>query len=99
MRFATITAMTMLLSGVAQAQPQATPRLSGPLQQTIAPGLADYTDEVLFGEVWPGPGLSQRDRSLVVISVLIATNKPAQLRGTLGGRWTMGSRRLKHRVY
>lgn len=84
MKLATLCATGMLLAGIAQAQPQATPRLSGPIQQTIAPGLADYTDKVLFGEVWPGPGLSQRDRSLVVITVLIATNKPAQLRGHLG---------------
>ena len=30
----------------------------------IAPALADYTDRVLFGEVWERPGLSPRDRSL-----------------------------------
>jgi 4-carboxymuconolactone decarboxylase len=66
-----------------QAQ-QAEPRPSGPVQQRVAPGMAAYTDEVLFGQVWPGPGLSQRDRSLVVIAALIATDKPAQLRGHLG---------------
>lgn len=63
---------------------------SGPLQQKVAPGLAAYTDEVLFGEVWPGDGLSPRDRSLAVISVLIATNKPAQLKGHLGRALTNG---------
>ncbi|WP_438852157.1 (R)-mandelonitrile lyase [Brevundimonas nasdae] len=67
----------------AQAQ-QAEPRPSGPVQQRIVPGMAAYTDEVLFGQVWPGPGLSQRDRSLVVIAALIASDKPAQLRGHLG---------------
>ncbi|MBA4806459.1 carboxymuconolactone decarboxylase family protein [Brevundimonas sp.] len=46
--------------------------------------MAAYTDEVLFGQVWPGPGLTQRDRSLMVISALIAIDKPAQLRGHLG---------------
>lgn len=66
-----------------QAQ-QAEPRPSGPVQQRVAPGMAAYTDEVLFGQVWPGPGLSQRDRSLVVIAALIANDKPAQLRGHLG---------------
>lgn len=59
-------------------------RPSGPLQQRLVPGMAKYTDEVLFGEIWPGEGLSPRDRSLAVISVLIATSKPAQLRGHLG---------------
>jgi 4-carboxymuconolactone decarboxylase len=63
---------------------------SGPLQQKLAPGLAGYTDNVLFGQVWPGAGLSPRDRSLVVISVLIATNKPAQLQGHLGRGLTNG---------
>ena len=67
----------------AQAQ-QAEPRPSGPVQQRVAPGMAAYTDEVLYGQVWPGLGLSPRDRSLVVIAALIATDKPAQLRGHLG---------------
>jgi 4-carboxymuconolactone decarboxylase len=57
---------------------------SGALQQKIAPGLATLTDDVLFGDVWMRPELSPRDRSLVTISVLIATGKPAQLAGHLG---------------
>jgi 4-carboxymuconolactone decarboxylase len=79
-------AASLLTAGAAEAQPQpqTSGRPSGPVQQKIAPGLAGYTDEVLFGAVWPSPELSQRDRSLVVISTLIATNKPAQLRAHLG---------------
>jgi 4-carboxymuconolactone decarboxylase len=38
----------------------------------IAPALADYTDNVLFGDVWKRPGLSPRDRSLVTVASLIA---------------------------
>ena len=38
----------------------------------IAPALATYTDEVLFGDVWERAGLSPRDRSLVTITSLIA---------------------------
>jgi 4-carboxymuconolactone decarboxylase len=38
----------------------------------IAPALAGYTDEVLFGEVWERPGLGTRDRSLVTITSLIS---------------------------
>jgi 4-carboxymuconolactone decarboxylase len=38
----------------------------------IAPALGDYTDNVLFGDVWKRPGLSPRDRSLVTVSSLIA---------------------------
>jgi 4-carboxymuconolactone decarboxylase len=66
------------------SQPQGTARPSGALQQRIAPGLATLTDDVLFGDVWRRSELSPRDRSLVTISVLIATGKPAQLAGHLG---------------
>jgi 4-carboxymuconolactone decarboxylase len=68
----------------ALSQQQGTTGPSGPLQQKIAPSLAALTDEVLFGDVWRRPELSPRDRSLVTISVLIATGKPAQLAGHLG---------------
>jgi 4-carboxymuconolactone decarboxylase len=66
------------------SQPQGAGRVSGALQQRIAPGLATLTDDVLFGDVWKRPELSPRDRSLVTLSVLIATGKPAQLAGHLG---------------
>jgi 4-carboxymuconolactone decarboxylase len=60
------------------------PRPSGPVQDRLAPGMAEYTNAVLFGDVWRRPQLSPRDRSLVTIAVLIATGKPAQLQGHLG---------------
>ena len=59
-------------------------RPSGPLQQKLAPGMAALTDDVLYGDVWRRPELSPRDRSLVTISVLVATGKTAQLAGHLG---------------
>jgi 4-carboxymuconolactone decarboxylase len=59
-------------------------RPSGELQQRIAPGLASLTDDVLYGDVWRRPELSPRARSLVTVSVLIATGKTAQLAGHLG---------------
>lgn len=49
----------------------------------INPKLAQLTDDVLFGDVWARPGLSQRDRSLVTVSALIALNRPDQLRSHL----------------
>jgi 4-carboxymuconolactone decarboxylase len=62
---------------------QDTRRPSGRLQQTLAPGLASLTDDVLYGDVWQREELSPRDRSLVTISILIATGKTAQLTGHL----------------
>jgi 4-carboxymuconolactone decarboxylase len=44
----------------------------------IAPALADYSDKVLFGDVWKRPGLSPRDRSLITVACLVSnyrTNK------------------------
>jgi 4-carboxymuconolactone decarboxylase len=38
----------------------------------IAPVLAAYTDEVLFGDVWERPGLSKRDRSLITVASLVS---------------------------
>jgi 4-carboxymuconolactone decarboxylase len=38
----------------------------------VAPALGDYTDNVLFGDVWKRPQLSPRDRSLVTVSSLVA---------------------------
>jgi 4-carboxymuconolactone decarboxylase len=70
--------------------PQGGAAASGPLQQRITPGLATLTDDVLFGDVWRRSELSPRDRSLVTISVLIATGKPAQLTGHLGRALTNG---------
>jgi 4-carboxymuconolactone decarboxylase len=65
-------------------QQGSTARASSALQRRLAPGLAVLTDEVLFGDVWRRPELSPRDRSLVTLSVLIATGKTAQLAGHLG---------------
>jgi 4-carboxymuconolactone decarboxylase len=38
----------------------------------LAPALAQYTDTVLFGDVWNRTELSPRDRSLVTVSALVA---------------------------
>lgn len=45
----------------------------------IAPALAEYTDKMLFGDVWKRPGLSPRDRSLVTVSCLIANYRVNEL--------------------
>jgi 4-carboxymuconolactone decarboxylase len=43
------------------------------------PRLAEYTNEVLFGDLWERPELSKRDRSLIVVSSLISLNRVEQL--------------------
>lgn len=45
----------------------------------IAPALADYTDGVLFGDVWKRPGLSPRDRSLITVATLVALYRTNEL--------------------
>jgi 4-carboxymuconolactone decarboxylase len=45
----------------------------------IAPALADYTDDVLFGDVWKRPGLSPRDRSLITVATLVAGYRTNEL--------------------
>jgi 4-carboxymuconolactone decarboxylase len=49
----------------------------------VAPGVTQFTTNVLFGDLWLRPGLTPRDRSLVTISALIATGQMAQLGGHL----------------
>jgi 4-carboxymuconolactone decarboxylase len=45
----------------------------------IAPGLAGYTDAVLFGEIWKRPALAARDRSIVTVAALITNGDAGQL--------------------
>jgi 4-carboxymuconolactone decarboxylase len=77
MKSKAIAAASLALAGpgVAQERPSVAPKN----MQAITPALAGYTDNVLFGDVWLRPELSPRDRSLVTVSVLIATGKTAQL--------------------
>jgi 4-carboxymuconolactone decarboxylase len=63
----------------AATQPTPAQRLIG----DFSPKLVELTDNVLFGDVWARPELSQRDRSLVTVSALIALNRPDQLRSHL----------------
>ncbi|HEX4177380.1 MAG TPA: carboxymuconolactone decarboxylase family protein [Rhizomicrobium sp.] len=45
----------------------------------VAPALAAYTDDVLFGDVWKRPGLSPRDRSLVTVACLVSLYRVNEL--------------------
>jgi 4-carboxymuconolactone decarboxylase len=44
----------------------------------VAPGLVQYTTDLLFRDLWRRPGLAPRDRSLVTVSALIATGQLQQ---------------------
>ena len=46
---------------------------------SVAPGLVQYTTDVLFRDLWLRPGFAPRDRSLVTVSALIATGQVAQM--------------------
>jgi len=45
----------------------------------IAPALAEYTDKVLFGDVWRRPNLGARDRSLITVASLVALYRVNEL--------------------
>jgi 4-carboxymuconolactone decarboxylase len=74
--------IALLTGGRAAAAPASSPSKGPSMTDTpgprkspfgdIAPALGDYTNNVLFGDVWKRPELSARDRSLVTVSSLIA---------------------------
>lgn len=45
----------------------------------VAPGVVQYTTDLLFRNLWLRPGLTPRDRSLVTVSALIASGHIAQI--------------------
>jgi 4-carboxymuconolactone decarboxylase len=56
-------------------------RAAGVEQQfgNVAPGVVQYTTDVLFRDLWLRPDLAPRDRSLVTVSALIASGQVAQV--------------------
>src|SRR5262245_1445614 len=45
----------------------------------IVPKLIELTAEVLFADIWQRPALSERDRSLITVSVLTALYRTGEL--------------------
>ena len=64
------------LDGAAEAERAA--RVSKQFGAT-APGLVQYTTDILFHDLWLRPDLAPRDRSLVTVSALIASGQVAQI--------------------
>lgn len=62
----------------------ANPPSSRDILRPFMPKLIELADKVVYDDIWERPGLSKRDRSLVVIASLIATYRPDQLRSHLG---------------
>src|SRR5256884_1851474 len=59
---------------------------SSPAREAIrgtVPKLAEISDAVIYGEIWERPGLSKRDRSLIVVAALLAMGREKQLEGHL----------------
>ena len=50
----------------------------------VAPGVLQYTTDVIFRDLWLRPGLSPRDRSLVTVSALVASGQVPQITYHLG---------------
>jgi 4-carboxymuconolactone decarboxylase len=57
-------------------QPSGAQRMFG----DFAPALVDFTDDVLFGQVWPRPQLAPKERSLITGAALTASGNTDQLR-------------------
>ena len=60
------------------AETQRATRVAEDFGQT-APGVVQYTTDVLFRDLWLRPALAPRDRSLVTVSALVAGGQSAQI--------------------
>ena len=43
--------------------------------KAVAPEFEQLTQDFLFGNIWKRPGLSQRDKSLITVTCLVALNR------------------------
>ena len=50
----------------------------------FAPAFVEFTDNVLFGQVWPRTGLSPKERSLITVAALTTGGNTDQLTYHLG---------------
>jgi 4-carboxymuconolactone decarboxylase len=47
--------------------------------KAVAPEFAKLTQDLLFDDIWKRPGLSQRDKSLITVTCLVALNRIEQV--------------------
>ncbi|MEW6121998.1 MAG: carboxymuconolactone decarboxylase family protein [Pseudomonadota bacterium] len=75
---ASLALSTLAVTG-AEAQEARRERVAPAAVYEVAPGLGEFTDDVLFGEVWKRRELAPRDRSLITLAALVATGRTAQI--------------------
>ena len=49
--------------------------------KSFTPALVDYTNDVIYGDLWERKALSKRDRSLITVAALTAMYRGDQLKG------------------
>lgn len=82
MRIPAAMVAALSLAVPAEAEERKTPQRVAPaIVHETTPALGNYTDAVLFGDLWKRPELAPRDRSLVTIAALIAGGHTAQMTG------------------
>jgi 4-carboxymuconolactone decarboxylase len=57
----------------------ANPMLKSEDVRVVAPALEKYAQNIVLGDLWPRPGLSPRDRSIVTVAALIARDQTVEL--------------------
>jgi len=63
------------------------PKIESTVRETygdLAPAFVDYSENVLFGDVWRREELSLRDRSMITVAALVAGGMTEQLPYHLG---------------
>jgi 4-carboxymuconolactone decarboxylase len=60
-----------------------TPVPARELVRGTVPKMIELSETVIYRDIWERPGLSKRDRSLIVVASLISQYRPEQLRGHL----------------
>jgi 4-carboxymuconolactone decarboxylase len=76
--------ISSLAASAGEAQERPAGRIAPPDVYVVAPGLGEYTDDLLFGDVWLRDELKPRDRSIITVSALIASGRIAQVGGHVG---------------
>ncbi|MCE3555697.1 carboxymuconolactone decarboxylase family protein [Pseudonocardia sp. RS11V-5] len=72
------------MAHTAQARDQGEPSGAQKAFGDFAPELVRLTDDVLFGQVWPRPELTPKERSLITVASLLTSGSTEQLVFHLG---------------